>query len=277
MTTAVQPSVSLGVQRNNGDLSLAKKLIDVASLAGCDAVKFQKRVPELAVPEDYRDVTRETPWGLMSYLEYRKRVELTQDDYAEIDRYCQERGLVWFASCWDEPSVDFIEQFGAPCYKVASASLTDHDLHNRLLTTRQPLILSTGMSSIGQIDEAVTHLGCDRLLIAHCTSTYPCPPKELNLRMIRTLTERFDCPIGYSGHEVGLQTTIAAVVLGATFVERHITLDRAMWGTDQAASIEPPGLIRLVRDIRTVEQALGTGRKEVYQSEEAVLRKLRRQ
>lgn len=261
---------------HNGDLETAKRLIDAAVLAGCDAVKFQKRTPEICVPVEQRDVLRETPWGIMTYLEYRHRVEFGADEYAEIDRYCRECGIAWFASAWDEPSVDFLEQFSPVCYKVASASLTDHGLLRHMRKTGRPIILSTGMSTMEQIRAAVEVVGQGNLLVAHSTSTYPCPPEQLNLRMIQTLRSTFDCPIGYSGHEVGLQTTYAAVVLGACFVERHITLDRAMWGSDQAASVEPQGFMRLVRDIRVIERALGDGVKRVYDSEVPVMNKLRR-
>jgi N-acetylneuraminate synthase len=252
---------------HNGILQIARRLVDVAFMAGCDAVKFQKRTPEKAVPPEYQNVMRETPWGIISYLEYRRMVEFGYKEYDEINQYCKEKGILWFASCWDEDSVDFIEQFSPPCYKVASASLTDIPLLRKIKATGRPMIISTGMSTLEEIEAAVDLLGTDKLLIAHSTSTYPCPPEELNLRMIQTLRERFDCPIGYSGHEVGLQTTYAAVSMGATFVERHITLDRAMWGSDQAASVEPSGAIRLVRDIRVIERALGDGQKRVYDSE----------
>lgn len=261
---------------HNGLLQYAKRLVDVAFMAGCDAVKFQKRTPEKAVPPEYRNVMRETPWGIISYLEYRRMVEFGHDDYAEIDRYCREKGILWFASCWDEDSVDFIEQYSPPCYKIASASLTDTPLLRKVRSTGKPMILSTGMSTLDEIEAAVELLGTEKLLIAHSTSTYPCPPEELNLRMIQTLQEKFDCPIGYSGHEVGLQCTYAAVSLGASFVERHITLDRAMWGSDQAASVEPSGMIRLVRDIRVIERAMGDGQKRVYDSELKAREKLRR-
>jgi N-acetylneuraminate synthase len=261
---------------HNGDLENAKKLIDAAVLARCDAVKFQKRTPELCVPPEQREVMRETQWGLMSYMEYRHRVEFGVREYAEIDRYCRERGILWFASCWDEDSVDFIEQFEPVCYKIASASLTDDELLAHINSMGRPVILSTGMSTMEQIEHAVSLLDEERLLLAHSTSNYPCPPEELNLRMIHALQETFDAPIGYSGHEVGLQTTYAAVTLGAHFVERHITLDRAMWGSDQAASVEPWGFMRLVRDIRVIEQALGDGVKKVYESELPAMEKLRR-
>jgi N-acetylneuraminate synthase len=234
---------------HNGDLLTAKKLIDAASLAGCDAVKFQKRTPELCVPPEQREVERDTPWGRMTYMEYRYRLEFGLDEYAEIDHYCREKGILWFASCWDESAVDFIVQFDPVCVKMASASLTDSLLLEKVKTTGVPVILSTGMSTMIQIRSAVAQMDPEHLLIAHSTSCYPCHPDELNLRMISTLQMEFDCPIGYSGHEVGLQTTYAAVTLGASFVERHITLDRTLWGSDQAASVEPWGFMRLVRDI----------------------------
>lgn len=261
---------------HNGDLGITKRLIDVAVMAGCDAVKFQKRTPEKAVPPEYQDVMRDTPWGIISYLEYRYKVEFNHQDYKEIDRYCKEKGIIWYTSCWDEESVDFIDAFSPPCYKVASASLTDSPLLQKLRGTGKPIILSTGMSTFDEIQAAVELLGEDDLLIAHSTSSYPCPASELNLRMIHTLDSSFDCPVGYSGHEVGLQTTYAAVVMGASFIERHITLDRAMWGSDQAASVEPWGLMRLVRDIRVIEEAFGDGVKCVYESEQKARTKLRR-
>jgi N-acetylneuraminate synthase len=262
---------------HNGDVNLAKRLIDAAVLAGCDAVKFQKRTPELCVPPEQRDLLRETPWGLITYLDYRYKIEFGFQEYAEIDAYCKERNILWFASAWDELSVDFLEQFDPPCYKVASASLTDQELLKKLRATGHPLIVSTGMSTHDQIWAAVTAISTNDLMLMHTTSTYPCPPKELNLRMIQTLREEFPCPIGYSGHEVGLQTTLVAVVLGACAVERHLTLDRAMWGSDQAASVEPHGMARLVRDIRIIEEALGDGVKKVYDSELPSLKRLRRE
>ena len=262
---------------HNGSLELAKRLIDGAVLAGADAVKFQKRTPEKCVPRDQWDVQRDTPWGRISYIDYRHRVELGAREYAEIDRHCRERGMLWFASCWDEDSVDFIEQFSPPCYKAASASLTDLPLLRKMRSTGRPLMISTGMSTSEEISEAVAAVGRPNLLVAHSTSSYPCKPEQLNLRMIETLRREYpECPIGYSGHEVGLAPTWAAVSLGATFVERHITLDRAMWGTDQAASVEIGGLMRLVSNIRDIERALGDGVKRVYDDEMPARQKLRR-
>ena len=261
---------------HNGDVEIAKELMRVAREAGVDAVKFQKRTPELCVPPEQRSLMRETPWGYITYLEYRHKVEFGYDEYREIDRYSREIGLPWFASVWDEPSVDFLEQFNPICYKIPSAGLTDHKLLAHARATGRPVILSTGMSTMEQIEESVKLLGEDNLIITHTTSTYPCDPEELNLRMIQTLNARFTCPIGYSGHEVGLVPSVVAVALGTELGERHITLDRAMWGNDQAASVEPGGLERLVKYIRVTEQALGDGVKKVYDSELPSLRKLRR-
>ena len=262
---------------HNGDLEIAKQLIDVAKWAGVDAVKFQKRTPELCVPEDQKSKMRETPWGYISYLDYRYKVEFGKDEYQEIDRYCKEKGMIWFASPWDEKSVDFLEDFDPVCYKVASASLTDEILLERLKETGRPVILSTGMSTVEEIKKAVAMLGTDDLVITHTTSAYPCEPDELNLKMIPTLEEMFpSVPVGYSGHEVGLVPSAVAVAMGACLVERHITLDRALWGSDQAASVEPGGLNKLVKYIRTTEAAVGTGEKQIYESELSSLSKLRR-
>ncbi len=262
---------------HNGSIDVARKLIDAAFLAGCDAVKFQKRTPELCVPRDQWDIERDTPWGRMTYIEYRHKVEFDRAEYDQIDRHCRERGIMWFASCWDEEAVDFISRYSVPCFKAPSATLTDIPLLLKTHDTGRPLILSTGMSTMEEIEHTVEEIGQNGLLIAHATSTYPCPTLELNLRMIQTLKEKYPAvPIGYSGHETGLSPTWAAVALGATFVERHITLDRAMWGSDQASSVEIGGLVRLVQNIRDIERSLGDGVKRVYPSEVAQLRKLRR-
>jgi N-acetylneuraminate synthase len=260
---------------HNGSLELAKELIKAAHKAGADAVKFQKRNPEESVPPDQRDKMRETPWGYISYMEYRYKIEFGEREYREIDRFCKELGIDWFASCWDKTSVDFLEAFDPICYKIPSAHLTNKDLLLYLKKTGRPLILSTGMSTLEEIKEAVNLLGTERLAVAHCTSSYPAKLNELNLRMIITLIKTFDCPIGYSGHEVGLATSVAAVSLGACFVERHFTLDRSMWGSDQAASVEPVGLVRLIKDIRSVELALGDGIKVIYESEMEARKRLR--
>ena len=262
---------------HNGSVDIAKKLIDGAVLAGCDAVKFQKRTPEICVPRSQWNIERDTPWGRLSYIDYRHKIELGEDELAVIDRYCRERKILWFASCWDEPSVEVMQKFDPPCYKAASASLTDLSLLKAMKSTGKPLMMSTGMSTSHEIDVAVEAVGHTNLLIAHSTSAYPCPPEQLNLRMIHTLEARYSsCPIGYSGHEVGLAPTWAAVGMGATFVERHITLDRAMWGTDQAASVEIVGLVRLVANIRDIERSLGDGVKRIQEGEIAARGKLRR-
>jgi len=272
----VQVIAEIGIN-HNGSLDLAKLLIDGAVRAGADVVKFQKRTPEICTPAGQWDVERDTPWGRLKYIDYRRRVEFSAEQYAEIDAHCKAKGIAWTASCWDDPSVDVIAAFDPPFLKAASACLTDHGLLKKMKDTGKPLIISTGMSTLEEIDDAVQALGTDDLLIAHSTSTYPCPPAELNLRMIRTLMDLYPgVPIGYSGHETGLATTIAAVALGAEFVERHVTLDRALWGSDQAASVELGGLERLVRDIRDAEASLGDGVKRVYEGELAARRKLRR-
>lgn len=262
---------------HNGELGNALALIDAAAEAGCDAVKFQKRTPEICTPRDQWDIERDTPWGRMTYIDYRHRVEFGESEYRAIDEHCAKRGIDWFASPWDTEAVAFLEKFDVPAHKVASASLTDDELLRALRATGRTVVLSTGMSTPKQIRHAVEVLGSENILLCHATSTYPAKAEELNLRVINTLREEYpNVPIGYSGHETGLQTTLAAVALGATFVERHITLDRAMWGSDQAASVEPGGLTRLVRDIRTIETALGDGVKRVYPSELGPMKKLRR-
>jgi sialic acid synthase SpsE len=265
---------------HNGSLDIAKQLIDEAVNAQADAVKFQKRTPEICVPKNQWNTIRDTPWGLMTYIDYKRKTEFGYEEYAEIDRYCRERNIDWFVSAWDVESVDFMQHFDTPLYKLASASLTDIPLIERILYTRKPLMLSTGMSTVREIEDAVRFVRIfDEnypLMIAHSTSAYPCKPEELNLKMIQTLSEMYpNIPIGYSGHETGLATTVAAAAMGATFVERHFTLDRAMWGSDHAASVEPQGFQRLVRDIRDVELAAGDGVKKVYESELMPMKRLR--
>ena len=261
---------------HNGDIEIAKQLMDVAAESGCNAVKFQKRTPAICVPEEQKSQMRETPWGTMTYLEYKERTEFGQSEYEQIDAYAKKLNIHWFASPWDLPSVDFLLGFNPVCIKVASASLTDTALLSKIAATKVPLILSTGMSTMDEIESAVALISNTNFGLAHATSTYPCQPTELNLRMIQTLDSKFKVPVGYSGHETGLATTVAAVALGATFIERHITLDRSMWGTDHSASVEPTGLDRLVRDIRNTEAALGTGVKCVFDSELPVKARLRR-
>jgi N-acetylneuraminate synthase len=262
---------------HNGDLDIAKRMIDAAVHAGADAVKFQKRTPDVATPPNQKEQMRETPWGYITYLEYRYKVEFNLEQYREIDRYCRERKIDWMVSVWDEPSVEFMGQFDTPAYKIPSAALTDFNLIRKARATGKPLILSSGMSTIQQIKKGIEVAGEENLVLMHCTSTYPCEPEELNLRMVETLRREFpDLPIGYSGHEVGLVPTAVAVAFGACMVERHLTLDRAMWGSDQAASVEPSGFERLVKYIRVTEASLGDGVKKVYDSELGSMKKLRR-
>ena len=265
---------------HNGSVEIAKKLIDEAAHAKVDAVKFQKRTPEIAVPKDQWNVMRDTPWGRITYIDYKRKTEFGQAEYAEIDNHCKKLGVDWFASPWDTEAVDFLEQFDPVIHKLASASLTDFVLIDKILQTGRPFIISTGMSMMKEIVAAVEHIyNFDPkypLMIAHSTSAYPCPLDQLNLNMIPVLKKQYkNAPIGYSGHETGLSTTVAAVTLGGNFVERHFTLDRAMWGSDHAASVEPQGFQRLVRDIRDVENSLGDGVKKVYESELGPMKRLR--
>lgn len=261
---------------HNGSIDNALKLIRIAKDSGFDAVKFQKRTPEICVPEEQKNIIRDTPWGRMTYIEYKHKIEFNEKEYSEIDSFCKEIGIDWFASVWDINSVDFIENFNPICYKIASASITDHELINHIKSKSRPIILSTGMSTLDQIDSAVNNLNNSKLLIAHSTSAYPCKYEELNLNMIKTLRNRYKgLPVGYSGHEKGISTSVSAVAIGACHIERHITLNRTMWGTDHAASLEKRGMELLCRDIRNLELALGDGVKKVYDSEKPIIEKLR--
>jgi N-acetylneuraminate synthase len=260
---------------HNGDAQVAQKLIDVASLAGCEAVKFQKRTIDVVYTPEELAKPRETPFGATNG-DLKRGLEFGLAEYEQIDLYCQTKPIAWTASCWDEASVDFIDQFNPPFYKVASASLTDDALLRRTRAKGKPIVLSTGMSTLDQIDHAVKVLGKEDLVLLHCCSTYPAQYAELNLRAIPVLRERYGVPIGYSGHETGIASSVAAAALGACVVERHVTLDRAMWGSDHAASLEPNGIMRVVRDIRLVEAALGDGVKAVLPSEVPIMKKLRR-
>lgn len=262
---------------HNGDINIARQMIDAAVHAGVNAVKFQKRTPEIATPPDQQKQMRETPWGYITYLDYRYKVEFGEEQYREIDRHCKEKGIAWLVSVWDQPSVEFMEQFDTPAYKIPSACLTDYGLLRKTRATGKPLILSSGMSTMEQVHQGVEIAGEKDLILMHCTSTYPCEPEELNLKVIETLRLDFpNLPIGYSGHEVGLVPTAVAVALGACVVERHLTLDRAMWGSDQAASVEPWGFETLVKYIRVTERSIGDGVKKVYDSEIGSMKRLRR-
>ena len=260
---------------HNGDVVQAKRLVSVAMAAGCDAVKFQKRTISVVYTPDELAKPRESPFGETNG-DLKRGLEFGLDQYREIDRFARDCGIPWFASCWDEAAVDFIDRFNPPCFKIASASLTDDNLLRHTRAKGRPIILSTGMSTLEQIDHAIDVLGKRELILLHTCSTYPSQYNELNLRVIPILRERYDVPVGYSGHETGLASSVAAAAIGACIMERHITLDRAMWGSDQAASLEPNGINRLVRDIRLVESSMGDGVKRVAPSEVAVMQKLRR-
>lgn len=260
---------------HNGSLDIAKRLIDVAVVSGCDAVKFQKRNPDVCVPEHQKGVMRETPWGTMTYLDYKYKVELEKEEYDEIDQYCKEKGIEWSASPWDLDSLQFLMQYDLPWIKIPSAMITNEELMLATAKTGKKVIFSTGMSTYEEIDTAVEWLKDNEVLMLHCNSTYPAPLKDLNLKCIQTLKERYGCEVGYSGHEFRLGTSVAAVYLGATCIERHITLDRTMWGTDHMSSVEPQGLIKMVRGIRELEEAYGDGVKRVTEGELAPRKKLR--
>ena len=260
---------------HNGSLETAKKLIDIAALSDCDAVKFQKRNPDVCVPEHQKGKMRETPWGTMTYLDYKYKVEFEKEEYDEIDRYCSEKGIQWSASPWDIDSLNFLMGYDIPWLKVPSAMITNKELMTACAATGKKVIFSTGMSTYEEISQAVEWLqGCD-IVMLHCNSTYPAPLEDLNLSCIKTLKDNYGCEVGYSGHEFRLGTTVAAVYLGATYLERHITLDRTMWGSDHMSSVEPQGLIKLVKGVRELELAYGDGIKKVTEGELGPRKKLR--
>lgn len=265
---------------HNGEMSVVKKLIDIASVAGFDAVKFQKRTPDICVPEHQKSKLRDTPWGTMSYLNYKKKIEFGYDEYLEIDSYCKEKNIEWSASPWDCESASFLADFNIPWVKIASASITDHDLVKTCASFFNKLIISTGMSNMSHVEHAVqiaieTNPQCE-LIIMHCNSSYPAPVDELNLNVIKTLSVRYpEVTIGYSGHEYGLVTTMATVAMGARCIERHITLDKGMWGSDQSCSLEPHAMFKLVRGIRELEQALGSYEKVITPGELEKMKTLR--
>jgi len=266
---------------HNGSIDVAKQLIDIAHVAGCDAVKFQKRNPDVCVPEHQKSVMRETPWGKMTYLEYKYKVEFGDSEYNEIDQYCKQKGIDWSASPWDLDSLYFLNKYNLSFIKIPSALLNNLDLISEAAKTAKKLILSTGMSTIEEVDSAVeaikaSNSNCDFALL-HCNSSYPAPNEDLNLRCIKTLQDRYNCEVGYSGHEFGLTTSVASLCMGATIIERHITLDRTMWGTDQMCSVEPQGLIKLVRGVKELNQALGDGVKRVTETELPIKDKLRKE
>ena len=262
---------------HNGSLETAKKLIDIAAVAGRNAVKFQKRNPDVCVPDHQKDIPRDTPWGTMSYIDYKHRMEFGKEEYDEINEYCKDKGIEWSASPWDMDSLEFLLEYDIPFLKIPSAMITNEELMRASARSGKEVIFSTGMSTLEETDQAVQWMREEKadFSILHCNSTYPAPLEDLNLKCIETLRERYDCEVGYSGHEFRLGTTVASVYLGATIIERHITLDRTMWGSDHLASVEPQGLIKLVKGIRELEIALGDGHKRVTDGELPVRKKLR--
>jgi|TARA_E500000331_G_scaffold347433_1_gene387634 N-acetylneuraminate synthase len=262
---------------HNGSLEIAKKLIDIAAVAGCNAVKFQKRNPDVCVPDHQKNIPRDTPWGTMSYIDYKYRMEFGKEEYDEINEYCKSKNIEWSASPWDMDSLDFLLQYDIPFLKIPSAMITNEELMRASAKSGKEVIFSTGMSTLEETDQAVEWMREEEadFSLLHCNSTYPAPLEDLNLRCIETLRERYNCEVGYSGHEFRLGTTVASVYLGATIIERHITLDRTMWGSDHLASVEPQGLIKLVKGIRELEIALGDGHKRVTDGELPVRKKLR--
>lgn len=263
---------------HNGDLQIAKKLIDAANACLWNCVKFQKREPDIAIPEAQKDVMRDTPWGRITYLEYKKKIEFGKNEYDYIDRYCREKPIAWSASPWDIPSLEFLLNYDLPFIKIASASNMDKEILKLACESRKPLLVSTGMSTLKEIDELVDFLekySDGSYILMHTNSTYPTPPAELNLRMITTLKERYQCLVGYSGHEMDLEPTVVAVSMGAKVVERHVTLDHDMWGTDQAASLSVTAMAMLQGRVKEILLMLGDGEKIITEKEKEVRRKLR--
>lgn len=263
---------------HNGDMQIAKKLIDAANACLWNCVKFQKREPEIAVPEEQKNMIRDTPWGKMTYLEYKKKIEFGKKEYDYIDKYCKEKPIAWTASPWDIPSLEFILEYDLPFIKIASASNANWNLLKLACESKKPLLVSTGMSSLEEVDETVNFLekySSGNYILMHTNSAYPTPASELNLRMITTLKKRYNCLVGYSGHEMDLEPTVVAVSLGAKVIERHITLDHNMWGTDQAASLSVTAMSMLQGRMKEILLMLGDGKKNITESEKEVRKKLR--
>ena len=259
---------------HNGDIQIAKRLMDAAFACGWNCVKFQKRTPDICVPHHQKNVIRDTPWGEMTYLEYKKRLEFNEEQYDYIDVYCKEKPLLWTASVWDIPSLNFILKYDIPLIKIPSAKLTDSELLYEVAKSGKKIILSTGMSTIEEIDAAVEILRSECILM-HTNSTYPTPPEDINLSVISFLKERYGLPVGYSGHEYDLEPSVIAVALGATVIERHVTLDHAMWGTDQSASLEIHAMDMLCKRIQEVNTIIGDGVKRITTAEMEIRKKLR--
>ena len=262
---------------HNGDLQIAKKLVDAVFACQWDCAKFQKRNPDLAVPENQKTVMRDTPWGRMTYIDYKRKIEFGKKEYDYINTYCKEKPLNWTMSVWDLDSLEFAIQYDLPLLKIPSAMLTNSELLVASAKTGFPVLLSTGMSTLEEVDTAVDLLEkhSKSYAIMHCNSSYPAKEEELNLRVIPMFKERYNCVVGYSGHEYSLRPSFLAAVLGARIIERHITLDHRMWGTDQSSSVEIPGMYMLYKRIRSIETVLGDGKKVVTAEEEKVRKKLR--
>jgi len=262
---------------HNGDIDMAKKLISMAKNCGCDYVKFQKRNPDICVPENQKKQMRETPWGYISYLDYKKKIEFSKDDYKIIDRFCKEQNIEWFASVWDLDSLKFIEQFNVSTHKIASALVTNLELVKEVAKCNKYTFISTGMCELKDIDKIVeifNKANCDFELM-HSVSTYPADEKDLNLSLIEFYKKRYNCNVGYSGHEPTISPSVIAAVLGASSIERHITLSRSLFGTDQAASVERRGLMELVTVVRKIPIVLGVPKKKLLEAEIPIAKKMR--
>jgi N-acetylneuraminate synthase len=262
---------------HNGSLDLAKKLINLAADAGFDAVKFQKRDPDISTPEDQKSRMRETPWGEMSYLDYKKKIEFGDKEFNEINKLCKKKKIIWFASPWDLPSVKFLKKYKLKYNKVASAMLTNINLIEEIAAEKKLTLISTGMSTLKDISKAVNIFKKKKckFVLMHCVSTYPCPIENLNLNLIQTLKKKFKCEVGYSGHESAVSPSIIAHMLGANYIERHITLDRSMWGTDQSASLSESGMRNLSEILNKAHLVMGDGIKKLAKEERELLKKFK--
>ncbi len=260
---------------HNGDIGITKKLIDASFATSWDCVKFQKRNPDVCVPNHQKDVMRDTPWGRMTYLEYKHKVEFGKEEYDYINDYCKEKPIDWTVSVWDIDSVNFISDYDVPFIKIPSAMLTNDELIEATIGTKKQIILSTGMSTIEEIDHAVDVLGKNNFTLLHCNSTYPAPEEDLNLNNIKMMQDKYSVPIGYSGHEQDLEACMVAVTLGANIIERHITLDHNMWGTDQKSSLEVVAMDMLKKRCNNIQTMLGSYKRNVSESEKEIRRKLR--
>ena len=262
---------------HNGSLKLAKQMIDLAKLHGFDAVKFQKRNPDISTPENQKNIHRNTPWGYMTYLKYKKKIEFGLREFKEINKYCKKNKIIWFASAWDIDSIKFLKRFNFKYNKVASAMLTNLPLIKEIAKQRKITFISTGMSTIKNIEKCVNifkKMKC-KFVLMHCVSTYPCPENKLNLNMILTLKKKFNCPVGYSGHESTVSPSVIAYILGAEYIERHITLNRSMWGTDQAASLSKIGMENFTSILKKAPSLMGNGIKSISVNEKKMLKKFK--